>query len=160
MAVKKRKLDPATGEPLPRALTDLPLRQGVAFGDWSLWRDRSGTRSYVHVYIIHAFSRCVVYLPTSSNGWINYRVGPADADDWYVVWSNGTVEPQQRTLPHEELLGRQPGRQLPADTYKAEDWTFRVFGDELWVEYLAERRMTFRRHSPKWACDKVDLPGV
>ncbi len=160
MARQKRQLDVKTGAPRPLDLRALPLGQGMRFGTWSLWRDEPRRASFVCLFLIDAASQCVIYLPTGSNGWVNYRLPSCDADDWYVIWSSGQVETQRRGLQQGPYVARSARHELREDAYRSDDWTFRVRGEQLRIDYLAERRLTLWRSSPKWTCDEVELPGI
>jgi hypothetical protein len=150
-------LDARTGMPLPLPLAQLPLGEGLCFGDWSLWRDPQFEED-IYLYLIHARSRCVVHFPTSSNGWVNYQL--KGQKDWYVIWSDQEVERQERSLRPGRYRRRRAARELPEGAYRDGEWTIWADGDVLAVRYSNERSLTFRRDSPKWTCDTAVLPGV
>jgi hypothetical protein len=153
---RRLKLDAKTGQPLP-VLDNLPLDEGLRFGDWAVWRDDRLADHYL--YVIHRPTGRVVHVVTVSNGWLNYRT---EAGTWYVVWTSGSSDPQDRgDLQVERYLRRRPAHELGADIFTAGEWSMEVNRRRLTMTYRPARvRLAFERRSPRWTWNGRHLPEV
>jgi hypothetical protein len=97
--------------------------EAVRYGDWIIRRTDAGGDDAV--FFIHEKTRRTIYMPWTSNGWINYRDAKAA---WFVVFSTGAPEPQNRDdLKLGMYLDRKPpAEELVRDSYKMKQWTVRV----------------------------------
>ena len=72
MAAPNREPSGKSGpeEPQPIELTKLDMDSGAHFGDWLVWNHNQGGHS---IYLVNRRTGLAIYLPWSSNGWLNYR---------------------------------------------------------------------------------------
>ena len=90
----------------------------------------------------------IVYLPWSSNGWLNYRVS---AGQWFDLLSQGTPDAQKRDdLQAARFVGKQPAAILAPGRYLFERWAVTVSSDALDFHNTAPHndRMTIRPYTP------------
>jgi hypothetical protein len=112
----------AKDEPKTTELHLLEKNGGANFGDWAVWRYEEGGAA---IFLINQKTGYAIYLPWSSNGWINYRTKDGD---WHVLFSKGEPEPQKR------------------DDYTFKDWTVKVTKDLIdFHNSTHDDRMTIRR---------------
>ena len=111
----------------PIELTKLDMDAGVLFGEWILWNHNQGGHA---VYLVNRRTGLAVYVPWSSNGWVNYRTGDGT---WYVLFPTGTPSPQdRRDLDIQKFLGKQPPTlRVAPGVYKFQAWTVTINGDEM-----------------------------
>jgi hypothetical protein len=118
--------DKGKEEPRTVELHLLEGRSGATFGDWTVWRyDEFGKA----IFVINQKTGYSIYLPWSSNGWINYR----DKDgEWYVRFSTGASEKQDRKdLKIEPFLKKKTSVVLENGKYTFKDWTVTVSKDSI-----------------------------
>jgi hypothetical protein len=110
------------GDKKTLALDAIPEDGGAKFGDWTIWRYDGGDKA---IFLINQKSGYAIYLPWSSNGWINFRTGDAV---WYVVFTTGQPEKQNRPdLPIAKFIDRKPPpAELATGKYKFMNWTVEV----------------------------------
>jgi hypothetical protein len=96
----------------------LDKNAGAAFGDWNVWRYDEGDKA---LFLINAKTGYAVYLPWTSNGWINYRT---DKGNWYVLLSKGEAKEQDRKdLKIEQFLKKTPAAALETGKYNFQAFT-------------------------------------
>jgi hypothetical protein len=125
--VSLRAQDKPKEEPKTTELHLLTKNAGATFGDWVVWRYEEGGAA---VFLINQKTGFSIYLPWSSNGWINYR---DKGGEWYVLFSKGEAEKQNRDdLPIAKFLEKKrPAVALEAGKYTFKDWTVKVTKDHI-----------------------------
>ncbi|MBI1831749.1 MAG: hypothetical protein HYR84_09900 [Planctomycetes bacterium] len=125
---------------------ELPMLQkngGAQFGAWTVWNYAEGDKA---VFMVHANSGLVIYLPWSSNGWINYR---SKDGDWHVSFSKGPPKKQDRSdLKVEPFLAKKTTLVLEPGKYRFETWAVNITKDA--IEFrctTTDDRLTIRRMS-------------
>lgn len=127
-AVPDRKPPPGIEPPeLPAIdLNSLKAGEGVAFGEWAIWRHDQGGESY---FMINQKTGLTVYLYWGSNGWVNFRT---KAGAWHVLYPTGTPSLQDRrdldVLPY---LTKQPAVRVAPGKYTVKNWTVNVIDDTM-----------------------------
>ncbi len=122
----------------------LEKNAGANFGDWVVWRYEEGDPA---VFLINQHTGLAVYLPWTSNGWINFR---AKESEWQVLFPKGDPEKQNRDdLKIADFIKKpRPEVALETGKYSFKDWTVRVTQDA--IEFrcaTTDDRMTVRRAS-------------
>src|SRR5437870_5420971 len=70
LAVPDREAPPSPYALKAVKLNELEKNGGARFGDWVVWRyDGAGSS----ILLIHQHTGLIIYMPGSSNGWLNYR---------------------------------------------------------------------------------------
>ncbi|MBI2808425.1 MAG: hypothetical protein HYX68_25850 [Planctomycetes bacterium] len=145
--------DPKKGNTIGLHL--LEKNAGAHFGDWAIWRYDEGGKS---LFLINQKTRYAIYLPWTSNGWVNYR---SNSGEWYVLFSKGEAKPQNRDdLKIAPFLDKKPAQAIEHGTYKFVEksnvngkdvtilWTVKVTPDL--IDFHCDGyddRMTIRRAS-------------
>jgi hypothetical protein len=107
-------------------LQNLARDSGAKFGDWTIWNYQEGGPAFV---LANQKTGYVIYLPWSSNGWINFR---AKDGEWMVLYSKGEPEAQERKeLLLAKLLDQRPTLNLELGKYTFKDWTAEVTKDKI-----------------------------
>ena len=129
---------------------------GATFGDWNVWRyDLEGASS---LFLVNTKTGYAVSLFWQSSGWINYRT---DKGEWYVLWSKGAAEKQDRKeLKIEPFLKMKPAAALETGKYNFQGvivdkgkkvtnrWTVKVTKDYIDFRNAGnDDRITIRRNS-------------
>ncbi len=111
----------------PIELTRLDKDGGAHFGDWLVWNHNQGGHS---IYFINRKTGLTVYLPWSSNGWLNFRTGDGT---WHVLYPTGAPSLQdRRDLDIQKFLGKQPPAvRVAPGNYKIQNWTITVTDDAM-----------------------------
>lgn len=134
--------DKPKDEPKTVELTQLEKNEGANFGDWVVWRYDDGGRA---IFLINQKTGYAIYVPWSSNGWVNYR---DKAGTWFVVFSKGQAEKQNRDdLKIKMFLDmKRPAVDLEPGKSTFKDWTVTVSKDEIKFRCGEhDDRMTIRR---------------
>jgi hypothetical protein len=142
--VPDRPAPPTKKAPQFAKLDQLADEQGARFGDWVLWRHDSGGNAIV---MVHQPSGQVVYMPWSSNGWLNFRL-PNGV--WNVLYTHGAPSPQNRSdLQIAKFLNRRPEVVVQPGAYKFQHWNVTVGADSIEFHNTAPHkdRMTIRPHA-------------
>jgi hypothetical protein len=132
----------------------LGKNDGASFGDWNVWRYYDG------FFLMNTKTDYVVYLPWTSNGWINYRT---DKGKWYVLHAKGEAKEQDCSdldADVKALLKKKPAATLETGKYKFEgiiddkgkksrqQWNVRVARDYMdFHNSGTDDRFTIRRNS-------------
>ena len=122
----------------------LEKNAGANFGDWVVWRYDEGDKA---VFLINQKTGLVIYLPWTSNGWINFR--PKDGN-WQVLYSKGEPKDQKRDdlMVADFVMKERPGVVLENGKYSFKDWTVNVTKDVIDFHCSSyDDRMTIRRAS-------------
>lgn len=138
-------------------LTKVDMDAGVLFGEWILWNHNQGGHA---VYFVNRRTGLVLYLPWSSNGWVNYRTGDGT---WYVLFPTGTPSLQdRRDLDVQKFLGRQPPNvRVAPGIYKFQAWTVTVTAEAM--EILTpnvQSTITLRAAAPEFTHNGRTISGV
>jgi hypothetical protein len=125
-AAPDRKAPPNPYAVRPTKLDELDKSRGARFGDWAVWRYDDGGPA---VLLVHQHTGTVIYMPWSSNGWLNFR----DANGkWFVVFSSGTPDYQKRDdLKVARYVGQRPAAFLIPGQFTFDRWSVTVAGDTL-----------------------------
>ena len=107
-------------------LDQLADENGARFGDWVLWRYDSGGAAII---LTHLPSGQIIYMPWSSNGWLNFRP-PSGA--WQVLYSQGTPSPQNRDdIQSAKFLNQRPDMVVQPGQYTFLRWNVTVGADSI-----------------------------
>jgi hypothetical protein len=91
-------------------LDALDENTGATFGDWTVWR--YGAKATV---LRNTKTEYVIYLPWTSNGWLNYRT---DKKEWFVSYSFGKPMTQDRSdLKVDDMFKKAPTVALEPGKY-------------------------------------------
>jgi hypothetical protein len=125
-AVPDRVAPPNPYATRPTKLDELEKSRGARFGDWTVWRYDDGGAA---VLFIHQHTNTMIYMPWSSNGWLNFR---DPRGSWYVVFSQGTPDYQKRDdLQVARYIGQRPAEFLIPGQFSFAQWSVTVAGDTL-----------------------------
>lgn len=144
-------------EPMPIDLAKVAMDGGALFGDWIMWNHNQGGHS---VYLVNRRTGMAIYLPWSSNGWLNFRTSDGT---WYVLFPTGTPSLQdRRDLDIQKFLGKQPPTaRVASGVYKFQAWTVTVTGDSM--EILTPNvlsKITFRANSSEFTHNDRTINGL
>jgi hypothetical protein len=138
--------------PNPYAVTTIKLTQlekqgGACFGEWTIWRFDEDISA---ILLVHQPSQQVVYMPWSSNGWLNFR---PPGGKWQVLYTQGQASPQERgDLNIAKFLTQRPPRVLERGVFAMEKWNVTVSNDT--IEFLNTAphndRMTLRANAAEF----------
>lgn len=107
-------------------LQNLARDSGAKFGDWTIWNYQVGGPAFV---LANQKTGTVIYLPWSSNGWINFR---AKEGEWKILYSKGEPEAQDRKeLQLTKLLEQRPTLELEVGKTTFKDWNVEVTKDKI-----------------------------
>ena len=137
-------------------LDQLADENGARFGDWVLWRYDSGVQAII---LVHQPSGQIIYMPWSSNGWLNFRP-PNGA--WHVLYSQGTPSLQNRDdLPVARLLSQRPEIHVQPGQYSFQKWNVTVGVDCIEFHNTAPHndQMTIRPHAVEFMHNKRTVGG-
>lgn len=102
-------------------LSGLEKGAGANFGDWAIWNYQDLGPALL---LIDQKTGYVVYLPWSSNGWINLRTKEGD---WMVLFAKGEPEAQDRKdLQTAKFLDKRPTLDLEEGKYTFREWDVKV----------------------------------
>lgn len=135
----------------PIGLHLLQPNQGAHFGEWAVWRYDEGDKAF---FLIHQKTGLTVYLPWTSNGWINYRTGDGV---WHVLFSKGDAEYQKRDdLQVAKFLGKKPAPAAETGmfTFEATTMDNGVKETHTWTAKVTKEFIDF--HNPKYG-DRITI---
>lgn len=117
---------------------------GAHFGDWVIWRYDEGEKA---IFIVNQKTGLVVFLPWSSNGWVNFR--PKDGE-WQILFSKGDAKKQNRDDLMIAGFLKRPRPDIALENGKTafKDWVVTVTKDS--IEFHCSTygdKMTVRRSS-------------
>jgi hypothetical protein len=152
---EKGKIEPKKDQATPKSveLNLLEKNAGANFGNWAVWRFDEGVKALV---LVNQKTGYAIYLPWSSNGWVNYRTKEGA---WHVVFHKGEPELQDRKdLKIAPFLGKRPTDNLEVGKYSFEGteivegkkvvqrWTVKVTKEYLDFHNASyDDRLTIRR---------------
>lgn len=136
---------PPKYDAIPMVKLDQLEKKGCArFGAWTFWRFDEEIDA---VLLVHRPSGTHIYMPWSSNGWLNYREA---CSGWYVLYSQGQPSPQLRDdLKVDKYLLQHPQRLLERGECRFGKWIVTVADDTIeFVNTVPHKdRMTIRSQS-------------
>ena len=147
--------DPKKEAPEAIELHLLEKNAGAGFGDWVVWRYDVGDKA---IFVINQKTGLVIYVPWTSNGWVNYGPG---GGEWHVMFSKGEPEKQNLDdLKVAQFVGKRPATVLENGKFKfavptkendkdvTHQWTVKVTKDYIDFHCASyDDRMTIRRTS-------------
>ena len=99
---------------------------GTNFGDWAVWNHPDLGPALL---LIHQKTGYAIYLPWSSNGWINFR---AKDGNWMVLFSKGDPEAQDRKdLNVARFLEKRPTANIEEGKSTFREWEMKVGKDTI-----------------------------
>ena len=112
----------AEAEQLPELpITRIKTGTGAIFGNWHIWGIdvkplRGVEEGGPSIVLINQTNGLVLYLPWTSNGWVNHRNSDGK---WHVLFNSGQSSPQDRAdLRVEQFNGRRPEHRLAAGQHE------------------------------------------
>ncbi len=130
---------------------DIPRGEGACAGGWVAWRMENPG----HYYLLWSvLAPSVIYFPSISNGWINFK---STGGNWYVVWSEGDHQPQDRSeLNAEQFLNKRPRFDLQRGVTTLGDW--RITVSSRTIDFRrSDVRFSLERHSSNWSHNGVAM---
>lgn len=151
--IRESPRNPEVEEKPSVPLEKLAKDQTASFGDWTVGHAHEENG----LILIHRPSKLAVYLPWSSNGWVNYRTGDGTSR---VLYSRGDSQPQGREYHLDKLLAKPAPMNLAAGVHTLQMWTVTVTAETMEFHCKAMNcRMTIRRSEAKFTHNSRTIGG-